>query len=685
MTFPSSVKFESMQMPLSSPLDPRYLRRLKQFNKKKSAPQEMNSPQVLEVAIPALNQIPSPGRYIEPASQQALKRKLDSEIVKSRLNIKYSEMQPQVDALVKHAPSQASKRKLILKEEEQKNTFSGLKAKCSKISKENSGRSSTKSLQQKRKLVQETIRPRQDLKCSKSTNVNSHPHISIRSKALQISKRKLDLDGEQKNAAEAVINIKCSKYETEIVKLKPQNLVEQNNSQKAKSNSGKAILELFSAHSSSLTATKYSDRFLPPVQNHAQQELTQIRLNEKFSSSNNEKEQLLIEALTGLRFDSQSSLLNCPNDEIKSANISTRDPNTVEHHPEIRQKFVWQIPSVGINNVNNNHNLNILSVSKEQVLALVIDTGVVLKNIRTSETIELVRTDNAMENQATSVCWIGKNLLALGTRAGILEVWDTTRPEGKKLLEAQIRKYCIETVIGVGKGLLTIGSEDGSIVLIRISKINNILTATKIQKRKGHEGHVSGLALSRDGSYLASGSSDETVKIWNFSASEFKRRCTLNSHQGSIKALAWNPNEKKSNLLATGGRLDESIRLWDAITGNELCRITTCGQIFGLYWLPCGKYLISTHGRTDYGFSSNKISLWKYSKKGSHSLKEIPLGDDKRHADQILFSAFSNDGKVLFTLSADQTLKCWNIKSLHEASNNAPFTSNEMFQLSTIR
>jgi hypothetical protein len=82
---------------------------------------------------------------------------------------------------------------------------------------------------------------------------------------------------------------------------------------------------------------------------------------------------------------------------------------------------------------------------------------------------------------------------------------------------------------------------------------------------QAHKSHVSCLAnINR---YLASGSSDKTITIYDIST--FKRISVLNGHEGPVTTLAYKSND--SNILFSGST-DRTIRIWD-IERNTNIRI----------------------------------------------------------------------------------------------------------------
>src|SRR4051812_47815689 len=75
---------------------------------------------------------------------------------------------------------------------------------------------------------------------------------------------------------------------------------------------------------------------------------------------------------------------------------------------------------------------------------------------------------------------------------------------------------------------------------------------------RGHTDTINRIAWSPDGSYLASPSTDNTIRIWDARSGACVR--TLKEHTGKVYSVAWSPNGQR---LASGSD-DGTIRMWEA-------------------------------------------------------------------------------------------------------------------------
>ncbi len=106
-------------------------------------------------------------------------------------------------------------------------------------------------------------------------------------------------------------------------------------------------------------------------------------------------------------------------------------------------------------------------------------------------------------------------------------------------------------------GLIAIGTEKGEILIWKSS------TRQLLKIFMGHEGQVSSVSFSSDGMYLASGSSDKTIAIWDM-IDLGKKISRIETHSITILGVAFSPDGK--NLFSTS--LEGDIQEWDWENGR---------------------------------------------------------------------------------------------------------------------
>jgi len=147
--------------------------------------------------------------------------------------------------------------------------------------------------------------------------------------------------------------------------------------------------------------------------------------------------------------------------------------------------------------------------------------------------------------------------LVTGGKDRRVRIWRVSN--GKPELEFFCPDACTSVAIsppnGSGRSWLAAGCEDGTIAIWHYYSRER-----RLEPRCTLEGHSAGirsLCFSGDGTVLASGSKDQTIRLWSMAE---LRLCitTLTGHEGSVQSVCFNPN---GSALASGGS-DKTVRLW---------------------------------------------------------------------------------------------------------------------------
>ncbi|WP_375509460.1 hypothetical protein [uncultured Nostoc sp.] len=185
--------------------------------------------------------------------------------------------------------------------------------------------------------------------------------------------------------------------------------------------------------------------------------------------------------------------------------------------------------------------------------------------------------------------------------------------------------------------LLASGSRDQTVKIWRPD-------GTLLQTLKGHTDAVTCVTFSHDGQFLASASLDKTVQIWrkNRVTGEFDRKPykTLKGHGDSVDSVSFSPD---GELLATGSQ-DTTVKIWRK--DGSLVKILK-GHLGWVNWVnfsPDGQFIASAS-------DDKTVKIWRR----DGSLVTTLQG----HQQNVMMAVFSPDGNLLASTGQDKTVKLW--------------------------
>ena len=161
---------------------------------------------------------------------------------------------------------------------------------------------------------------------------------------------------------------------------------------------------------------------------------------------------------------------------------------------------------------------------------------------------------------------------------------------------------------------------------------------------KGHTEPVYSVTFTPDGKYLATGSFDNTIKLWELATGkEAKTYGGPSGHQKMVMCVAISPD---GQLLASGS-IDNTLKVWDIPLSAPSKLLPATDAVHAVALSPDGTKLA-------YGSKDGQVKL-------VNAADSKELFKLEGHAGPVTGIAFSPNGQTLASNGVDKTLRIWNV------------------------
>ncbi len=179
-------------------------------------------------------------------------------------------------------------------------------------------------------------------------------------------------------------------------------------------------------------------------------------------------------------------------------------------------------------------------------------------------------------------------------------------------------------------------------IITGVISVYNTLNWDKIHTLRGHKlrGRVTSVVYSPSGAQIASGSWDQTIRLWD--AHTGAPGHILEGHTDRINSVVYSP----SGAQIASGSHDQTVRLWDAHTGAP--GLTLEGHtdlVNSVVYSPSGAQIAS-------GSADRTVRLWD-----AHTGAAGPILVG--HIDRVNSVVYSPSGVQIASGSHDQTVRLW--------------------------
>ncbi|KAF9945513.1 hypothetical protein BGZ70_003768, partial [Mortierella alpina] len=162
---------------------------------------------------------------------------------------------------------------------------------------------------------------------------------------------------------------------------------------------------------------------------------------------------------------------------------------------------------------------------------------------------------------------------------------------------------------------------------------------------QGHDDMVAVVVYSPDGTQIASGSEDRTIRLWN--PLEDSASVVFHGHTGRVDCVGTVVYSPDGKHIASAS-YDKTVRIWDSTSGEPIHSLEHSLMVTSVAYSPNGLQIAAGSGK--------EVQLW-----------DAKLGKEQRllsgHTDTITNIVYSPSGHQIVSSSHDKTARLWDTQS----------------------
>lgn len=228
--------------------------------------------------------------------------------------------------------------------------------------------------------------------------------------------------------------------------------------------------------------------------------------------------------------------------------------------------------------------------------------------------------------------------IVAGDRKGTLRIWNTKNGECLKTVPLTSPYYHTDGLAISSDASIAVTAPDSSDKVLRVW---NLLTGKQMpfSPLTGHENGINSVSITPDGSLLVSGSSDNTVRIWNINTGECFGKLET---EKNVPVVQISPDSQFVTALTS-----EEIIIWNTETGKMVSRMSL-GSSFNNFALSLdGKKAILSEG--------SRLAIWSPDHGCAEVIFELPK------TLYVTTLAITPDGSIAACGSSDHIVRIFDI------------------------